>query len=205
MTGGRLTLPLFVFLGASLVSRAQVVSSGTIEIPGTYEFDFDAGVITLSPAADVFWEQFTSTTRSVQPINGATIVNLGTSVNFNSLTPAQLQALTYGSSGIDGSNGTSLLVVGDVFAVHTNSGNYAKAVVSKPLDSQQNNGLIIQWATYPPGPIVEIPGTYEFDFRCGSDHPFASSGRVLGAVYLHDEGTPADQRGDHCEPGNISE
>src|SRR5712691_3667078 len=157
MRGGRLTLPLFVFLGTSLVSRAQVVSSGTVEIPGTFEFDFDAGVITGSPAADVFWEQFTATTRALQPTNGASIVNLGTSVNFSSLTPAQLQALTYGSSGIDGSNGTSLLVVGDVFAVRTNSGNYAKAVVSKPLDSQQNNGLIIQWATYPrpaPGPTL---------------------------------------------------
>ena len=40
------------------------------------------------------------------------------------------------------------LVTGDVFAVHTSAGNYAKAMVTGELDSKQNHGLIIQWVTY---------------------------------------------------------
>lgn len=130
--------------------QAQIVSSGTVEIPGTDSFDFDLGSIQLT--GDVFWEQFTSTTRALVASDGAGLVNLG-AVNFANLTAAQLQALTYSTSAsIDGSNGTSLLVVGDVFAVHTHSGNYAKAIVTAAFDPQIN-GLTIQWVTYaPPGP-----------------------------------------------------
>jgi hypothetical protein len=172
---------LFLFLGlAGSTLCAQVISSGTIEIPGTYEFDFDAGAVVLTSAADVFWEQFTSTTRALQPITPAGIVNLGTSANFNTLTVAQLQALTYCSSasgcGISGSDVGSLLVVGDVFAVQTNLGNFAKAIVTAPIDPTEDEGLTIQWVTYanPNPPTTPAPPSFLLAF----------TGLCAAALYL---------------------
>jgi hypothetical protein len=162
---GRGILFLSLGLAGCTILHGQVVSSGTIEIPGTDTFDFDAGaLVNLSPfaSADVFWHLGSATTRDLEPANLAGIVNLGSSVSFSSLTAAQLAAQTYClsgagftgfSCGINGSNIGSTLVVGDVFAVQTNLGNFAKAVVTAPLDPAQNNGLIIQWVTYAnPGP-----------------------------------------------------
>ncbi len=140
---------MLVLFGLSSLASANTVSSGNVIIPGTFSFDFDAGVIdnfVTDPGADVFWEQFTSTTRGLNPENGATIVNLGT-VDFASITLAQLQGLSYGSTGLDGSDLSSVLVIGDVFAVHTSDGNYAKVLVTDMLVPGQDNGLPIQWET----------------------------------------------------------
>jgi hypothetical protein len=136
-----------VLLAAPWICTGSVVSSGTTEIPGTDLFDFDTGVLTTTgSSADVWWDQMTTTTRAMQAQNGATLVNIGV-VNFAAITVPQLEALSYGTTPIDGSNGTSVLVTGDVFAVHTNLGNYAKVLVTGPLDTSSDNGLPIQWET----------------------------------------------------------
>jgi len=149
------------FVGICLLSgaaglNATVISSGTITIPGTWDFDFDAGVIpsTISPDSDVFWDQISSTARALDPENGATIANIG-AVTFNLVTLAELEALSYSTTGIDGSDATNVLVPGDVFAVHTNAGNYAKALVTGPFVAGADNGLPIQWET----DSVPEPGT----------------------------------------------
>ncbi len=131
----------------SYVVIDPVVSSGSVTIPGTFLFDFDAGVIVNAPSADVFWRQQTPTTRRLEPYLSASIVNLGI-VSFAGLSLADLQGLTYGGTPIDGSDTSNVLVPGNVFAVRTNQGNYAKAVVTGPFDATQNNGLVIQWVTY---------------------------------------------------------
>ena len=140
---------VFALLLTASIGRAALISSGTAAIPGTDLFDFDAGVLpaaNVQPTADVWWEIMDGTHRALQAYSGGTLVNLG-AVDFNTLTPAQLQALTYGTTGIDGSNGTSLLVVGDVFAVHTNQGNYAKALVTTAYSPNLGTNLTIQWET----------------------------------------------------------
>ncbi len=77
------------------------------------------------------------------PENGATIVNLGV-VNFNSITKAQLQSYSYSTTPIDGNNdATNQLVNGDVFAVHTSDGHYAKVKIVT-----YGYNLQIQWVTY---------------------------------------------------------
>lgn len=135
-----------------LSANAAIVSSGTWTISGTYEFDFDAGVQDVSypdPTMDVFWDQIDSTHRQLTTSlenNGSGIVNLGT-VNFAGLTLNDLQGLTYGTTPIDGSDGSNQLVQGDVFAVKTNLGNYAKVLVTGPFDLTKDNGLPIQWET----------------------------------------------------------
>ena len=142
-----------------LSANAATVSSGTWTLQGTYSFDFDAGVQNTAlnqPSMDVFWEQYTSTTRGLQAINGAGIYNLGTSTNFANLTFADLQGLTYGSGAIDGSDASNQLVQGDVFAVKTNAGNYAKVLVTGPFGAANGYGLPIQWQTLSPA-VSEVP------------------------------------------------
>jgi hypothetical protein len=133
---------------AGAVSSAGAVSTGSTVILGTYTFDIDAGVLVAAAAADIFWDQYTATTRAVVPINGARIANLG-KVNFENVTQAQLKVLNYGVSGIDGSDNSNVLVAGDVFAVSTKAGNFAKVLVTGPLDVGKNHGLPIQWVTFP--------------------------------------------------------
>ena len=130
-------------------ATAVPVSAGTATIPGTWLFDFDAGVIPPSApfaGADIWWEQVTGTTRFVEPWSSATLVNLGV-VSFSSITFTQLQSLAYGTAPINGSDVGSVLVPGDVFAVHTDLGNYAKVLVTGPFDQTRNHGLPIQWVT----------------------------------------------------------
>jgi hypothetical protein len=58
---------------AGQVTAQTIVSAGTNTIPGTYTFDFDAGLIIQVGGEDIFWEQFTSTTRAVEPSSSATL------------------------------------------------------------------------------------------------------------------------------------
>src|SRR5215471_3984653 len=132
----------------NLFRTATTVSSGTAILKGTFCFDFDTGTESvpgnpLAPPFDVFWEQQTAVLRRMAAINPAQIVNLGI-VDFNSITADTLASLTYSTNPIDGNNdATNQLAAGDVFAVRTNQGNYAKVqVVSYGYNLQ------IQWVTY---------------------------------------------------------
>ncbi|HLN90130.1 MAG TPA: hypothetical protein VK253_08695 [Candidatus Binatia bacterium] len=120
----------------------NIVSQGTATLKGTYSFDFDGAQIS-NQAADVWWEQQTSILRQLVPQNNARIMNMGI-VNFNTITAANLQNLPYSTTPIAGNNNaTNKLVNGDVFAVKTNKGNYAKVkVVTYGYD------LVIEWVTY---------------------------------------------------------
>lgn len=155
MRHSHLFCALGLCLAAALPAQAAV-SSGTVTITGTFSFDFDAGVVTvgLDAPSDIFWEQFTSTTRAVMPVSSASVINLGV-VAYAGLDLAALSVLPYGLAGIDGSNVGSLLVPGDVFAVKTDMGNYAKVRVTGPLDGSKNNGLPIEWETLAPVPEPE--------------------------------------------------
>ena len=128
-----------------------VAQSASTVLKGTFLFDFDTGVQGgLSPNADVFWEQMTAVLRQMAVQNTARIINLGP-VDFNSLTAPTLQGLAYGSAPIDGNNDpTNKLVNGDVFAVKTTQGNYAKVKVLN-----YGYDLTIQWVTY------NIPSGYK--------------------------------------------
>jgi hypothetical protein len=133
----------------------SVVSSGTTTLHGTWSFDFDTGTeSTITPAADVFWRQHTNTIRSMEPISGARITNIGVT-SFYGVSAAELQSLSYSDTPICGNDdATNLLVNGDVFAVLTNNGNYAKVqVISYGYD------LEIRWRTYQLHPAYEVLGS----------------------------------------------
>ncbi len=155
----------------NLFRTGTVVSSGTAVLKGTWTFDLDSGAEGgLGPNFDIWWEQKTAVLRTMTPLNAAKITNLG-AINFNAITPDTLSSLTYSSTPIDGNNDPSnKLVMGDVFAVHTTSGNYAKVKVVS-----YGYNMTIQWVTY------------------HLDSPYA----VLGTGYNAPEDVKASSDGTH--------
>jgi len=139
----------------NLFPSATVMSSGTVVLKGTFTFDLETGIQGgVSANADIWWDQMTTVARQMVPQNGAGILNLG-AVDFASLSASGLQKLPYGSTPIPGSNdATNKLVNGDVFAVRTNAGNFAKVhVVSYGYD------MTIDWVTYHLDPMYAVLGT----------------------------------------------
>ena len=144
---------LDLFPSATIVAQAN----GTV-LKGTFMFDFDTGTQSvagpISPTMDVFWDQHTAVVRSMDPIQGAKIINLG-AVNFASLTAASLKLLPFATTPIDGNaDSTNKLVVGDVFAVLTNQGNYTKVQVAA-----YGYNLTINWVTYKINSGYHVLGT----------------------------------------------
>jgi hypothetical protein len=135
---------------------AGVVSSGTTIIKGTWIFDCETGTLgaDMSTIYDIWWEQIDHVKRQMMPMAGVGIVNLGP-VNFNQLTPAVLQSLTFGSTPIPGNDDASnQLTANDVFAVRTKSGNIAKIKVL-----QYGYNLKVRWVTYKFGSACQTIGT----------------------------------------------
>lgn len=123
--------------------EAAIVSSGSDVIHGTYTFDLDAGVEGDEDEADIWWQQETDVERQMTPWGDAEITNLGV-VNYGGLSSAELQRFDYGDEPINGDDDdTNELVEGDVFAVVTNQGNYAKVEVT-----DYGYDLGIEWTTY---------------------------------------------------------
>jgi hypothetical protein len=155
-----------------LYRTGTIVSSSSGVLHGTWLFDLDTGTeVNIGPSADLWWEQKTPVLRDMVGQNGATLVNLGP-VDFNSLTPDTLSSLTYGTTPIPGNNDpTNKLVAGDVFAVHTTGGNFAKVkVLTYGYD------LHIEWVTY------------------RLDSPY----HVLGTGYTNPEDVKASADGAHA-------
>lgn len=122
---------------------ATLVSSGTAILKGTWTFDFDTGAEGPATGADVWWDQQTDTLRQMVAVSGAQLYNIGVT-DFDTLSAAQLQGLAYSTAAIPGNNdATNRLVNGDVFAVKTNAGNYAKVQVTN-----YGYDLSIRWVTY---------------------------------------------------------
>lgn len=117
---------------SSGLCHSALISSGSAEIRGTFQFDFETAIESgLSPTADIWWQQMTSTTRqlTVASGNSATLIALG-AVPFASITELDLMGYAYGTAAIEGPPAGSWLNVGSVFAVRTTEGNFAKAIVT---------------------------------------------------------------------------
>jgi hypothetical protein len=139
----------------NLFSPSTIVSSGTATLKGTFTFDLDTGV-EGGPASnsDIWWDQQTAVLRQMVPQNGAGILNLGVT-NFATITANNLEFLPYTATPIVGNNDPSnKLVGGDVFAVRTNQGNFAKVLVKT-----YGYDLQIQWITYKLSSAYVVLGT----------------------------------------------
>jgi hypothetical protein len=128
-------------------------SQGTNRIiHGTYSFDADSGN-EQSASADAFWRQSTSTTRSLEPRNGALFANFGI-VNFDSVTYAQLKSASYSSTPINGSDSGDQMPAGTVIAIKTSEGRWSKVriearnVYDPSAYYPYNNHIRVRWVTY---------------------------------------------------------
>ncbi|MEO6802632.1 MAG: hypothetical protein ABI197_05220 [Granulicella sp.] len=142
-----------------LFPAATIINQGTAILKGTFLFDLDAGVQSAPGSSggtnwDIFWEAVTNVVREMRIYNNTRIVNIGV-VPFASVSPSGLQSLPYGTAPIDGNaDPTNKLVVGDVFAVKTTNGNYAKVLITS-----YGYNLGIQWVTYKLNPAYNVIGT----------------------------------------------
>jgi hypothetical protein len=121
----------------NLTRTATVVTSGSATLLASYGFNLDTGVEDATGApltGDIWWSPPTGMVR----IGGAQMANLGVT-DFASLTPDTLQSLPYAPTTIP----QAKFVANDVFAVHTNGGNFSKVLVTV-----SGLNLQIQWVTY---------------------------------------------------------
>ena len=107
------------------------VSQGNTILKGTWIFDCETGALggpTTGPG-DIWWEQIDNVKRQMVAVGGAKIINLGV-IDFNTLSPADLQKLAYGNNPIIGNVGAAnKLVNGDIFALFTNAAIFSKIKV----------------------------------------------------------------------------
>jgi YVTN family beta-propeller protein len=109
-------------------SGTTIVAQGEITLCGTFVFDLDSGT-TEDGGHDIFWEQDTDVRRWLSAAGRIGLVDLGP-VNFDALTAEGLRGLDYSERKIDASDDAdNQLPAGDVFAVRTSNGNYAKVLV----------------------------------------------------------------------------
>jgi uncharacterized protein (TIGR03437 family) len=132
-------VPAIVALVFPFAARADLV--GTVSLMNLYSLSLDKGVTILSPVLGDIW----LTDLNLRVVGSAGIFNYRTSgaagtAMYNSLTEQALAALSYGNAMLS----ASALVVGDVFAVRTNGGNFAKVLIT----SYTNGSLGLQFTTY---------------------------------------------------------
>jgi hypothetical protein len=178
---GAWTHQTFQIEGAAPGPQSTVVSQGESVLRGTWLFSFDSGAETNGAGADIWWEQQTQVQRALVPRGAAAIVNLGLR-NFDSMAFDELQSKSYGSAPIPGNaDASNQLVAGDVFAVRTQGGNFAKVQV---LEYGYN--LRLRWVTYGPAtPGIRL-GTSDRILRMKID-----DARMRKLIEPHVEAAPA--------------
>ena len=125
-----------VVLATVLSAAAWADKSGNATLALNTFLNLDAGVVN-SVGGDVLWNG-----TALMPQGRAGLYNLGKSGSrvFKSIPGRYTSAASYSAEPIFADK----LVVGDIFGVHTNSGNYAKVIVTA------NNGtsLSLQYKTF---------------------------------------------------------
>ena len=146
--------------------------TGTPTLSANTALSLDSGA-TSSSGGDILWSG-----SAMTPQSSATAYNIGNvgSAGFSALTQATVAAFLslYSNSAIP----ASTLVVGDVFAVHTNGGNYAAVLVT----ATSGTSITLQFTTFGvnSGPtIVEVENNYG-DVPAG----FSNSGIAQGALFF---------------------
>jgi hypothetical protein len=132
----------------NLTRTATVVTSGSATLLASFGFNLDTGVEDATGApltGDIWWSPPTGMVR----IGSAQMINLG-AVDFASLTPDTLQSLPYSPATIP----QAKFVTNDVFAVHTNGGNFCKVQVGVG-----GLNLQINWVTYKLNSPYAVLGT----------------------------------------------
>jgi uncharacterized protein (TIGR03437 family) len=125
-----------VLLTIALSSAARADQSGTTTLAANTLLNLDTGVVS-STGGDLLWNGTT-----LSPQGRAETYNLGKygSRAFKAIRARDASAAPYSLAPIPAGR----LVVGDVFGVHTNGGNYAKAMVT----AVNGGSLSLQYTTF---------------------------------------------------------
>jgi len=157
----------------SLRAIAMIALAGTIALVGTAplvaagntNFSFDTGAVTSS-GGDI-----TFNGTSIAPVGTAMLSDLSTfgvsvfnEINSSSTIAGEtLPGLPYSATPISGSS----LVANEVFAVHTNSGNYGAALVTVITSTS----ITLQYITYNATPAKVVGGTATLGTQSGPAAP----------------------------------
>ena len=139
------TVPAIIAFAFPFAARADL--AGTVTLTMGERFSFDTGVTsTTNPGTDV---RFSGTSlvpqTNVGIFNYKTTGAAGTTL-YNSLTQQMLAAIP-ASSYTETTLTNAALVVGDVFAVHTLAGYYAKVLITAYI-SGNSGSLSLQYTTF---------------------------------------------------------
>ena len=99
-------------------------------LKGTWAWDVDADVDGVGPNADVWYRIVSEVEHYLEPQNGAAFARI--SKPFDAVTRADLQGATYRSGRLatEGVDDLNVLNAGDVIALRTSTGQYAKLEVA---------------------------------------------------------------------------
>jgi hypothetical protein len=159
---------------------------------GSWQFDFDSGQQTAG-SGDVGWEQRTEIIQHMAPVGKAQIAPLGV-VDFDAVSTVQLQGLSYSKAPMD--NALAQLVNGNVFAVLTNAGNYAKMQILHYVYNNGSYNLDLRWVTYPRPPLHATEAShFQAVIRTLDNvvdpHPFVFSPTLHGYIFRDVTPTPS--------------
>jgi hypothetical protein len=154
----RFLLAIVAAFGISAGAEASLILTNSTTINTTWTFDFETGLSGGTSAnTDVWWHIMSSTSRELarNPFGTGAMLDALGAVSFSSITEANLVSFAYSASPINGADpiASTQLATGDVFAVHTNEGNY---VLAQILGYNANFDMQINYNVYN-GVIAAIP------------------------------------------------
>ena len=168
----RLNPAMLGLMAVAIPAAAFADRTGTVTLSANTALSLDTG-ISSSSVGDIFWNG-----DYIAPQSSATTYNIG-ATEFSALTQSTLSSFSshYGKSVI----GFTVLAIGDVFAVHTNGGNYAAVLVT----GIANRSITIS-STSPsasiPAPLSPSSGTITATFRQAFPTPASPRARCSSSL-----------------------
>ncbi len=155
--------------------------SGTATLNNQY-LNLDTGVTGYYVNPDIYWINLGGTNQLIS-VGGARLFNLPSGFsgpsNFSSITLSQLMGYSYTQNTLQ----ATLLEVGDIFAVHTNGGNYAAVMVTAMTSlALSGTSITLQYTTFfvPTVPVItQILNNYSL-----IPAEFSNSGIALGSLFI---------------------
>ena len=142
----RFAVPVILALAFPFAARADLVGTVTLVSGDRYSLDTGETFAAGSSAGDIRFSGTSVVSQGdvVGIYNYKTSGTAGTTL-YNSLTQQALSTLPAGSYSTTVTLNAAALVVGDVFAVHTTGGNYAKVLITS---FTSGSSLGLQYTTF---------------------------------------------------------
>ena len=163
-------------LATAFPIAAQMNVTGTQTLASGQKLNLDTGAVS-AVSGDIYW----ISSGQIVAFASATIATVPASLtapNFSSITQAQLLAYTYNQSVIYGP------AAGNIFAVHTNGGNYAAVLVTAVAPDQST--ITLQFITFTAPTISQVINNYSL-----VPPGFPNSGIARGSLFIVKGGSMA--------------